>query len=320
MPSRILLLSGMFPGGPDGGVVPPGLHPPFDNSWARVGGNPVLTADEGWDGNWVLEPTVLYEGGLFKMIYTGDNGTGGSFNSEQFGYAESADGITWTKHGSPVFGGGVGGESDYVNQPTLYKDGSTYRLYYRSPVNYLCIATSTDLLTWSVFDTNIIGNPDGQTEWDNTTIIVDTGGTWHMIAEGFKTPIYRLYYWTSADGLTWTAGNGGAELVDLQVASGGMYGGPFLWPEQIAGEWHLWYHAAPGSGLLPTNIYHASSPDFVNWTQTGMVLAYGVDGFEVDQVADPCILVVGSTAYMFYDGDDNTLFEGAIGLATASAI
>ena len=42
-------------------------------------------------------------------------------------------------------------------------------------------------------------------------------------------------------------------------------------------------------------------------------------GDETDQVADPSILVVGATAYMFYAGVDNTAETGVILLATAPA-
>jgi sucrose-6-phosphate hydrolase SacC (GH32 family) len=304
-----------------GSFGPPLGPPPTDDSWTRYVSNPILTATEVWEGNWILEPSVLHESGIFKMIYCGDN----DVTSQQVGLATSSDGFTWTKYvGNPVFGGGVGGEAGNVTQPALFKVGSTYRLYYRSPTNYLCIATSSDLINWSVFDTNIISNPDGQSEWDNTSIVIDGGGTWHMLAEGFKSPIYKTYYWSSSDGLAWTAGNSGNPLTTLQVASGGMWGGPFIWPVMVGGSWHLWYHAAPSAGLLPTNIYHATSPDFVTWTQTlpSPVLTYtGGGSYEHDQVADPSLVVVGETAFLFFDGDNNDVpMTGAIGVATAPAV
>ena len=303
-----------------GAFAPPPALPPSDDSWSRSVPNPIMSPT-GWEGDWILEPSVIYEGGTFKMIYVGASGT--PWTASQFGYATSSDGVSWTRYGgNPVFGLGVGGEAGPVFQPNLVKVGSSYWLYYRSPTQYLCIATSTNLTTWTVAHTNIITNPDGQTQWNNTSIVIDDGGTWHMLAEGFKSPIYKTYYWTSSDGISWTAGNGGAPLTSLQVASGGMYGGPFLWPVPVGGLWHLWYHAASGSGLLPTNIYHATSSDFVNWTQTtpNPVLTHAGSGFEYDQVADPSIVVVGNTAYLFYDGDNNTTETGAIGLATAAAV
>ena len=59
----------------------------------------------------------------------------------------------------------------------------------------------------------------------------------------------------------------------------------------------------------------------MTWTKTtpSPVLTHTGYGFEFDQVADPSIVIVGTTAYMFYDGDDNVRLRGAIGLATAPA-
>jgi len=312
MMTRRLLLSG----GGGGSFTSPPLSPPTDDSWARVGGNPVMSPT-GWEGTWILEPSVLYEGGLFKMIYTGNGGT----NAAQFGYATSTDGLSWTRSGSnPIWGMGAGGQNGYVNQPELLKVGSTYYMYYSDGSYYKNVATSTDLVSWSNLATNILSNPDGQTKWNNVSVRIDPSGTWQMLAEGLKAGIYLTYYWTSTDGVIWTAGNGGAALTTLRVAVGGTYGGPFLWPTQIGGLWHVWYHASPAAGNLPTNIYHATSPDFITWTQTtpNPILSYGGAAFEVDQVADPSIITRDGTAYLFYNGAHNTGSGfGSIGLATA---
>ena len=81
-----------------------------DASWTRSGANPILSPT-GWEGAWILEPTVLYESDTFKMIYTGNDGNWSS-TAMQFGYATSSDGRTWTKYlGNPIFGMGVGGQS-----------------------------------------------------------------------------------------------------------------------------------------------------------------------------------------------------------------
>lgn len=302
--------------GSSGAFTPaPAIYPPTDNSWTRYSGNPVLSPT-GWESPWLLESTVIYEGGLFKQVYTGHSG--GGFTSSQFGYATSPDGITWTRDaGNPFFGLGAGGRSGPVFQPNLFKVGSTYYLFYRSPgPDFLCVATATTLPNFTTVQTNIITNPDGQTQWNNTSIVIN-GGTWYMLAEGLKGSYYRTYLWTSSDGVTWTAGNGGAELIDLAI-SAGTYGGPDLW--LIHGTWHVWYHAVPTGGVLPTNIYHSTSADLINWATPNLVMSYGVQSFEVDQVADPSIVVVGGTAYLFYNGSDNTAEVGSTGLATAPAV
>lgn len=297
-------------------VVPPATPPA--SGYTRVEDNPVMAPTESWEADWILEPNVHYEDGVFHMIYTGNQV--GTFDQSQLGYATSDDGLTWTKYASnPIFGDGVGGQSGPVYTPNLFKVGSTYHLLYGNEDFHLCHATSTDLINWSVIGTDIISNPDGQERWNNSTVVIEDD-IWHMVIEGYKGGIYRMYYWTSDDeGDTWTAGTGGNQLTDLQIASGGMWGGPFLWPERIDGLWHLWYHACPISDNIPTNIYHATSDDFVSWTKTpGAILEHGVEAFEGNQVADPHIVQVASTFYMFYGGDDEGAVTGSIGLATVT--
>jgi hypothetical protein len=301
--------------------VPSPLSPPTDASWTRSGANPILSPT-GREGAWILEPTVLYESGTFKMIYTTNNGNWSS-PAMQFGYATSRDGGSWTKYGAnPIFGMGVGGESGTVNQPELLKLGSTYYLYYTGqPGARRNVATSTDLVTWSIAATNILALPGSVTSWNNSTVVSDSG-TLKMLVEGYTGSVWEVFYATSSDALHWTIGNGGHPLTTLQIAPGGMYGGPFLWPVRVGGLWQLWYHASPVAGQLPTNIYHATSPDLTTWTKTtpSPVLTHAGSGIELDQVADPSIVIAGTTAYMFYDGDDNVTLRGAIGLATAPAI
>jgi predicted GH43/DUF377 family glycosyl hydrolase len=62
-----------------------------------------LVLDKGAAGSWesvkVGRPSVLYEGGVFKMWYDGQDGS-----SRHIGYATSADGKSWTRHAqNPVF-------------------------------------------------------------------------------------------------------------------------------------------------------------------------------------------------------------------------
>jgi hypothetical protein len=52
-----------------------------------------------WESQKVGRPSVLYEGGTYKMWYDGNDGV-----ARHVGYATSADGRSWTRHpGNPVF-------------------------------------------------------------------------------------------------------------------------------------------------------------------------------------------------------------------------
>ena len=83
-----------------------------------------------WDGGFIEGPTVLKEGNIYKMWYTGYDLTNGKVNT---GYATSADGIAWTKYaGNPIITiGSVGAWDSYtVQDPHVIKIGNTYHMWY----------------------------------------------------------------------------------------------------------------------------------------------------------------------------------------------
>ena len=92
------------------------------------------------------------------------------------------------------------------------------------------------------------------------------------------------------------------------------------------GLYNIWYHAGCCGGGLPTDVYHASSKDLIDWTvaPAGPVLSHQDEKakFAYDQVADPSAVTAGCKAYA-YDGDDNacarcTVHAGiGIGIAVA---
>lgn len=292
--------------GSGGFTVPP---IPEKGRWARQG--TVLVAAATWEGLGILEPSVLYESSTFKMWYRG-GGLHGPTNA--FGYATSSDGLTWTKGTNPQFGNGTGGEASNVICPTVVKVGATYYLYYsRLTDNTLKVATSSDGLTWTIQGTTM-AKPAGFTYWGNTSVW-NEGATWKMLVEAYVTAaaLWKIHYATSSDGIAWTMGNSGNPLTSLSV--GGMYGGPNV--QTISGVYQCWYHAAT-SGNLPTDLYRAYSTDAINWTVVtpNPLLTHLGSAYEIDQIADPAVVEVGGTSYLFYDADDNTTDIAAIKVAT----
>lgn len=285
--------------------------PPFDASWVRSGSNPILSPSEAWEQTAVYEPNVIYDGNIWKMWYSG------GWADPAIGYAESTDGLTWTKYaGNPVLGQGGSGVAGMAVRNNVIKVGSTYYCYYAddNPDANLKVATSSDGIAWTVQGTALAKTAASWgSGWANVTVWKE-GANWYMLAEGRSGSIWEIAYATSSDGLAWTLGNSGNQLTTLQVAAGGMYGGPAL--SIIGGTYHLWYHAAPGVGTLPTNLYHSSSTNRTTWATPTLVLTHTGSGFEVDQVADPSVLVVQGVSYLYYDGDDNGSEAAHILLAT----
>ena len=126
-----------------------GLAKSRDNgrTWIRFP-SPVLTEQNQWelpvlcdmDGRdytepvvvgGVLEPSVMYFAGKFRMWYVGV----GELNhmlTFRIGYAESPDGMVWTRRATPVLDVGEFGDWDdaVVSHVNVVRDGDQYRMFY----------------------------------------------------------------------------------------------------------------------------------------------------------------------------------------------
>ena len=308
-----------------GCVAASSLYPPTNASWKRVESNPILSPSAPWEGSCVCENVVLYNSGFYKMWYRG------GWSETAIGFAVSADGINWTKHiGNPVYGGGGSGVLTSPGEPWVSQFNGTYWLFTTDNKGpFMNVSTSNDGITWKP-QISSCALPTGAGLWGNRVVWVEGPTRWLMLHEAMSGDLWEIFLYSSSDGLTWQIDNGGAPLRSLQVHPSGMYGGPrfarladSLTPRYPDGLYHLWYHAATDGGGLPTDIYHATSSDLLNWTITPKtpVLTHAGSGWEWDQVAGPVPIVVGAgPAMLFYDGDNNVLDTCRIGAATASAI
>lgn len=88
------------------------------------GGDPVLIADQTWEGAGVGGPSVLYDDGRFVMLYAGFAGAG-------FGFAESEDGINWDKApANPVVVPDQNWEEGVIAAPSIWLQDGNYRMAY----------------------------------------------------------------------------------------------------------------------------------------------------------------------------------------------
>ena len=124
------------------------LNLPF-GPWDRASHAPILSPQgEGWESAGVFNPAVVMHDGKFVMLYRAQDKQGTS----RLGYAESTDGIHFTRRPEPV----LSPEADYekdggVEDPRLVKFGDTYYLTYtgyNTRDAQLSLATSHDLIHW----------------------------------------------------------------------------------------------------------------------------------------------------------------------------
>ncbi len=120
------------------------------SQWTRLNdGAPIFSpSGDGFESAGVFNPAVVRHGGKFVMLYRAQDRNGTS----RLGYAESRDGIHFTRRPEPV----LSPEAEYeknggVEDPRLVKIGDLYYLTYtgyNKKEAQLCLATSKDLVHW----------------------------------------------------------------------------------------------------------------------------------------------------------------------------
>lgn len=126
----------------------PAQHLPF-GKWRRLSGTPVLSPQgDGWESAGTFNPAVVVSGQKIVMLYRAQDRQGTS----RLGYAESSDGIHFTRRSQPVLNPSEDYEKDGgVEDPRLVQFGGTYYLTYtgyNKKEAQLCLATSKDLIHW----------------------------------------------------------------------------------------------------------------------------------------------------------------------------
>ncbi len=144
IPSRVFLLLALL----SALAAQPAGDVPF-GSWRRVSDVPVIAPrGNSWEAAGTFNPAVIVRGDKVVMLYRAQDRQGTS----RLGYAESADGIHFTRRDEPVLSPSAEYEKDGgVEDPRLVQFGDTYYLTYtgyNKKDAQLCLATSTDLIHW----------------------------------------------------------------------------------------------------------------------------------------------------------------------------
>lgn len=314
----------------------PAGSPLTAGTWTRVA-EPLISPTVAWEGGGVQEPDVHYESGTWKMWYTAATLTAG------MGYATCVSDPTipanWTKYaGNPVLGDGGSGFAGFVAGIHLHKVAGTYHCFFydTSGGGNLRRSTSADGITWTAPTTAITTSTVAGTHgWANSDIWYD-GTTWYLFVEaslhaGGGGP-WGCYLFTNSsisnDG-GWAVQNGGNGLTTLQVSGyADGYGQGLSIAEidgvdtfQVGSPYVLWCHASKLTNPVESDIMHAYgiAPSFTTWTPASPFdLLHNGSTFEQSQVADPNVLQVSGTSYLFFSGQNANTLQGYINLATFS--
>ena len=275
--------------------------------WERCPGNPVLEDGIGdaWDGVFVSQPSVVYDGIGYRMWYAGYDGT-----NLRIGYATSVDGVAWEKHAAnPVLDLGAGGawDGEGVSGPSVVYDGVGYRMWYvgydgvRMRIGY---ATSVDGVAWEKHAANPVLDLGAGGVWDGEGV---SGPTVVLAGELLGRSMYRMWYVgydgvgmrigyaMSSDGAIWEKHTANPVLDPGEEGSwdGEGVSGPTV--VQTGSMYRMWYTGYDGAqmriGYTTSEMPGDPSGDgTISAYDAALVLRYvvgNIDEFPAQQLSTP---------------------------------
>lgn len=155
-----------------------------------------------WDNYHVANPTVLFDGAVYKMWYAGHDGSGW-----RIGYATSTDGAVWMRHSvNPVFDIASSGAWDdrNVDVPSVVYNGSGYEMWYAGLGGNtwrIGHVTSTDGISWTRDTGNPVIDIGPDSTWDDRHVsypyVMLEGSEYKMWYEGNDGKHSRIGYATA---------------------------------------------------------------------------------------------------------------------------
>jgi predicted GH43/DUF377 family glycosyl hydrolase len=295
--------------------------------WVKYSGNPVL-GTSGWDSSYVLGPRVVYDGGTYRMWFTGGNPSG----TVGIGYATSQDGVTWNIRSSPVLTAGPQGawDSGSVSVGSVLRNGTEFLMYYRgtNPTTYatgaIGLANSTDGVTWTKFP----GNPvltsttfEADQGYISSPFVIKLELTYNMWYTGRnvtfqkESPYTTILYATSLDGVHW--GKWPKPVLTPSIDHNAWDSVAVYSPSVVFNgtEFGLWYSGL-NQNLVP-QIGFATSPDGATWARdpsNPILSPTGAGAWDSAGVEQPNVLAGGNGALLYYDGLSSSS-GGRIGMA-----
>ena len=185
----------------------------LDSAWVPHENNPIFEpSSSNWDSSDVATPMVIKDGDTYKMWYSGWHP---DVDDWHMGYAESSDGIAWTRHPSPILSSDAnsGWDSYWGLAPYVIKESDNdYIMYYagQNGTSFtwkIGCAHSTDGVNWAREVENPILGVDGpwSTNWVHIPVVKKIDEEYIMWFAGAKVGVDRAQIGTaiSSDGIHW---------------------------------------------------------------------------------------------------------------------
>jgi len=163
------------------------------SAWTKYAGNPIMDVGSSgsFDDGAVMPGTVIVDDGLHRMWYmsAAETTSAGDYDW-RIGFAESADGLSWTKHPTPVLEQGPGWESWLVYAPSVLYDGTSYHMWYTGHSGQhvaIGYAASADGIEWTKYPRNPVLDIPGTFGASHANVLFnadnDTYEMWYQDAD-----------------------------------------------------------------------------------------------------------------------------------------
>jgi predicted GH43/DUF377 family glycosyl hydrolase len=255
-----LLVTGLLGRGPRVAAGEQTKFPAELVRFAPYSGNPVFKAEKGhWDARIRERGWILREEGVYKLWYTGYDGT--EEGLRMLGYATSKDGIHWVRHPrNPLL------KDVWVEDMMVVKHDGKYYMFAEGRRDRAHMLVSDNGLDWTPLGKLDIRRRDGQPisegPYGTPTAWLENG-VWHLFYERNDLGVWLA---TSRDLKVWKNVN------DEPVLTPGPadYDKDMIALNQIVkhkGRYYAYYHgsarAGPKKGLWSTAV--ATSTDLIHW-------------------------------------------------------
>jgi hypothetical protein len=253
-----------------------------------------LGAPGAFDSFLAYRPFVLKDGTIYRMWYNGSTKpfncpTGTLADDRRIGYAESMNGVAWTKrYDGPGLGGSVlplGAKGEFDAQQVGYvwvlKDGDQYKMYYSAndELNYwrVGLAVSTDARTWtkvrgkifngSILDLGPPGSFDAACAYQ-PSVVKESDSLYRMWYRGCQAPgpfggpsKGTIGYAESNDGITWVKIRQSGPLGEaLSAGAAGSFDSVGLTTPSVfidGSTWTMYYAGFDANGVFLTGLARA---------------------------------------------------------------